>query len=176
MDFSVSRSVKMDVFILKVSKHLILCLAFIHFHFSLWSSTETNMVQIGACKAFAFHWNLVAMRRIQRCALLRLNRNTFRITLFQISIHRSCRRGRDSPHWSEPCKSPVQPAPLFHTVSLSVLTSTEQCRPSGLPSGRRFVSSGTNSADHHGCLHTHCSSSYSSQVSTGTKFNSLHFN
>lgn len=31
------------------------------------------------------------------CALLRLNRNTFGITLFQISIHRSCRRRRGSP-------------------------------------------------------------------------------
>lgn len=80
-------------------------------------------------------------------------------------------------------RSPVQSAarcpltaPLFHCMSLSVLALTEQCRPSGLPSGRWLVCSGANSAGHHCCFHTHCSASYSPQVSTITRFKCLRFN
>lgn len=105
------------------------------------------------------------------CALLRLNRNTSGITLFQISIPRPCRRKTGSL----PGESHVIPCPAggslsldCTSLSLSVLASTEQCRPSGLPGRRRSVGSGTNFAGCHICFHTHCSPSHSSQVSTVT--------
>ncbi len=107
------------------------------------------------------------------CALLRLNRNTFGITLFQISSPRPCRRKRGSLSGEShviPCPAcgslSLDCTSVSLSLSLSVLATTEQCRPSSLPSGRRPVGSGTNSAGCHCCFHTYCSSSYSSQVST----------
>lgn len=61
------------------------------------------------------------------------------------------------------------------SLSLSDPASAEQCRPSGLPVGRRPVGAGANPAGRHDRVHTHCCSSYSFQVSTVTKVDALRF-
>lgn len=148
-----------------------LCSACPQSYFSLCPSTETTLMQTGACRAFAFHWKLTNCKAARLCTF-EIRQGYFRDhTLADFSLVPPLKKFSHGGNCVVTVSARAAPwLNIYFTLCpISICPSTEQRRPSGFPNGRWPVCFGTNSPGGHRCLHTYCSSSYPSQVSAITK-------